>query len=294
MWGKNRAQNRPDHHIHASYADPRASLLLRCVEQSPWTETVRIAATAEKTLQWLAHRSDIKLEGASPYTADWRAGTAHFRLQVLEVPPLKNAGPWNLSRRWRKQPHRLVIVCLLSVDSDRRQGWLQVSQYVRDLAATLDGENRTIDGVSSDAWKPALKSELKVAHAVPLVGVDAAHPVEPPKSAEDAALEAELTSVPMSSAEKPDINGWREEQRVRLVNAFDDGETTQYGIGREGTVLVPDTSPAHIRMCRDGDLHTVLMDNGGSIMTAGTNLERIPGRAEVVYSMDGERVRIER
>lgn len=284
-------QGRPGENVHASYADPRASLLVGCLEQTWWTETVRLAATADKIRSWLAQQPEVSLTGTSDYTADWRSGTAHYRFQLLEVPPLdrKNAAPWNVSRRWRKQPHRFFIACLLSPKPGDIEGMRTLSRAVERMAAELDGELQIVAGY--DAGTQALKREVKSARAVPLASIGPSGPVPTTRSAEQDAIEAELTSVPMTSAEKPDINGYREGERVRLVNAFA-GESSRYEVGHEGTVLVTNTSPADVSLCRDGDLHEILMDGGGIIMTRGRNLEKIPGHAEVIYSADGERVHV--
>ena len=284
-------QGQPGENVHASYADPRASLLVGCLEQSPWTETVRLAATADKICSWLAQQPEVSLTGTFDYTADWRSGTAHYRFQLLEVPPLdrKNAAPWNVSRRWRKQPHRFFIACLLSPKPGDIDGMRTLSRAVERMAAELDGELQIVAGY--DAGTQALKREVKSARAVPLASIGPSGPVPTTRSAEQDAIEAELTSVPMTSAEKPDINGYREGERVRLVNAFA-GESSRYEAGHEGTVLVTNTSPADVSLCRDGDLHEILMDGGGIIMTRGRNLEKIPGHAEVIYSADGERVHV--
>jgi hypothetical protein len=157
------------------------------------------------------------------------------------------------------------------------------------MPAELDGELKIIS--NHDAWKQALKREVKTARAIPLAGIGPATRVPATRSAEWDATEAELTSVPMTSAEKPDINGYREGERVRLVNAFV-GESRRYEVGHKGTVLVTNTSPADVRLCGDGDLHEILMDGGIIIMTAVRDLEKIPGHAEVIYSADGERVHV--
>jgi hypothetical protein len=262
-----------------------------CLEQSTWIETVRLAATADKICSWLARQPNVSPNSSSDYTADWRSGTAHFRLQLLEVPPLdrKNAATWNVSRRWRKQSHRFFVACLLAVEPGETAGMLAVNRAIRLMTAELDGELRTISNY--DAGKQALKREVKTARAIPLADVGPAARVTATRSAELDAIEAELTSVPMTSAEKPDINGYREGERVRLVNAFV-SESCRYEVGHKGTALVTNTSPADVRLCRDGDLHEILMDGGIIIMTTGTNLEKIPGHAEVIYSADGERVHV--
>lgn len=288
MWGS-KEQGRPGENVHASYADPHASLLVGCLEQTTWTETVRLAATADKVCSWLARQPNVSVDGTPAYTADWRSGTAHYRVQLLEVPSLdrKNAAAWNVSRRWRKQPHRFFIACLLSVERGETEGMLSVNRAVRRMVAELDGELQTVSNY--DAGTQALKREVTSARAVPLAGIGLTGSVPSTRSPDP--IEAELTSVPMTSAEKPDINGYREGERVRLVNAFA-GERCRYEVGHEGTILVTKTSPADIRLCRDGDLHEILMDGGIPIMTAGRDLEKIPGHAEVIYSADGKRVHV--
>ena len=104
-------------------------------------------------------------------------------------------------------------------------------------------------------------------------------------------LEADLRNVPMPSAKKPDINGFREGQRVRLRMAFEGGGA-RYGVGEEGTVLITDTSPAHVRLCRESDQHEVLMDDGRLIVVGGGLLEKLKGRARVVYSGYGGQVQV--
>ena len=112
-----------------------------------------------------------------------------------------------------------------------------------------------------------------------------------PRPAEWDKLEADLRNVPMPSARKPDINGFREGQRVRLRTEYH-GSEVRYQAGHEGTVLITDTSPAHIRLVRESDLHEVLMDEGKIIVIEGALLEKIKGRAQVVYSGGGAQVRV--
>ncbi len=104
-------------------------------------------------------------------------------------------------------------------------------------------------------------------------------------------LEADLRNVPMPSAKKPDINGFREGQRVRLRTDYL-GTSATYHRGHEGTVLITDTSPAQIRLGREADMHEILMDDGRIIVVGGAILEKIRGRAQVVYSEDGDQVRV--
>ena len=106
-------------------------------------------------------------------------------------------------------------------------------------------------------------------------------------------LDAELTHIPMPSAQKPDINGLREGDRVRLIEAFDaPDDGVHYEAGSEGTILVTNTSPADVGILRDTDLHEVYVDNGGLILVSGRNIKRIDGRATVVYSSDGQHVQV--
>jgi hypothetical protein len=104
-------------------------------------------------------------------------------------------------------------------------------------------------------------------------------------------LEADLRNVPMPSAKKPDVNGFREGQRVRLRTDFHGG-VAAYPAGQEGTVLITDTSPAHIRLVRESDLHEVLMDDGRIIVIGGALLEKMKGRTQVVYSANGGQVQV--
>jgi hypothetical protein len=292
MWGS-RAQDQGDETGHAAYVDPRASLLVRCLDESTWIETVRLAVTAEEVCSWLGRQPGIEPESVSDhYTANWCAETARFRCQLLEVPRLerRNAAPWNLSKTWRKKAHRLFIAALLSVGSGETGGIRAVNRAVRRMATDLGGEIQIVSNY--ELGRQALKREVKLAHAVSLIGLDPQRPAQPPKPAEWDAIERELTSVPMASAEKPDINGFREGERVRLINAFS-GDHSRYEIGHTGTVLVTNTSPADVDLLREGDLHEVLMDGGGIIMTTSGKLEKIPGMANVIYSLSGERVHVE-
>jgi hypothetical protein len=104
-------------------------------------------------------------------------------------------------------------------------------------------------------------------------------------------LRAQLTHIPMASADKPDINGFHEGDRVQLVKPFV-GENRQYAAGETGTIIIPDTSPAQIEVGRSMNLLEVSLDAGGLIMTSGDTLGRIPGRFDVVYSDDGKSVRV--
>jgi hypothetical protein len=104
-------------------------------------------------------------------------------------------------------------------------------------------------------------------------------------------LRVRLTHTPMASADKPDINGFCEGDRVQLVKPFV-SESHQYAVGEKGTILITDTSPAQIEVGRSMNLLEVSLDVGGLIMTSGDTLERIPGRFDVVYSDDGKSVHV--
>ncbi len=96
-------------------------------------------------------------------------------------------------------------------------------------------------------------------------------------------LDVQLKHVPMPSEQKPDINGFREGDRVGLVRPFA-GEECSFDVGRTGTLLVTDTSPAQIRLARDG-FYEVLVDgaDGRLIGVPEGSIEKISGRARVVY-----------
>ena len=96
----------------------------------------------------------------------------------------------------------------------------------------------------------------------------------------------------MPSEQKPDINGFREGDRIRLVRPFN-GETVSYEPGRTGTFLNTDTATAQIRLAREG-FYEILMDypEGRLIMVRNGLIERIPGHANVLYSDNGESIQI--
>jgi hypothetical protein len=96
-------------------------------------------------------------------------------------------------------------------------------------------------------------------------------------------LSVQLKHVPMPSEQKPDINGFREGDRVRLVRPFE-GEQCTFDVGRTGTLLVTDTSPAQIRLARDG-FYEVFVDgaDGRLIGVTEGSIEKTAGRARVVY-----------
>ena len=106
-------------------------------------------------------------------------------------------------------------------------------------------------------------------------------------------INKQLRNVPMASVEKPDINGFREGDRVILTKAFQ-GDTLQYEMFSTGTILITNTGSAHIKVGREADLHEVLMDDRRIIMIAGSSLRIIPGvRMEVTYSEDGKSVSVQ-
>src|SRR5215203_5389074 len=104
--------------VRGGYADPHASLFVGCLDESVWVETARLGAAAREVVAWLARYPDIHLDAASEQIGEWCHGTARFRFQLLEVPPLdrKGADAWSASRRWKKQPHRLFVAALVSVE----------------------------------------------------------------------------------------------------------------------------------------------------------------------------------
>lgn len=99
-------------------------------------------------------------------------------------------------------------------------------------------------------------------------------------------LAAQCEPITMASWQKPDINGYREGDRVKLLEAFQ-GDSSAYEQGSTGTIVITNTSPSTIRMMRDGSLQEVLM-SGGLIMLPGSDLERIAGQATVSYFGNGD------
>jgi hypothetical protein len=102
-------------------------------------------------------------------------------------------------------------------------------------------------------------------------------------AAYEAWLNVQLKHVPMPSEQKPDINGFREGDRVRLVRPFA-GEECSFDVGRTGTLLITDTSPAQIRLARDG-FYEVFVDgaDGRLIGVTEGSIEKISGHARVAY-----------
>src|SRR5829696_35675 len=146
MFGS-KAKERSGENDHASYADPLASLLVGYLDESWWTFVVRSTTSADEICSWLARYSDLRLNGDSDYTAEWRTGTASYRFQLLEVPPLsgKDAANWNLSsRRWRKQGHRCLVGCIVEWDGDSTAGIMALDRLFGAMGATLERETRTI------------------------------------------------------------------------------------------------------------------------------------------------------
>jgi len=109
-----------------------------------------------------------------------------------------------------------------------------------------------------------------------------------------ASLQTQLRHVPMPSEQKPDINGFREGDGIRLVQPFK-GETISYEPGRTGTFLITNTAPAQIRLAREG-FYEIFIDgpDGRLIMVRNGDVERIPGHANVLYSDDDESFQIVR
>lgn len=109
-----------------------------------------------------------------------------------------------------------------------------------------------------------------------------------PQDELDAYLASQGRRVPMASWQKPDINGYREGDRVRLTKVFY-GETGTYDQGSTGTILVTNTSPSGIRAARESNLVEILMDaNGMIILTLGSDCIRIAGQAQVLYYDNGD------
>ena len=104
-------------------------------------------------------------------------------------------------------------------------------------------------------------------------------------------LGLQLRNVPIPSEAKPDINGFREGDRVCLTRPFS-GDGQHYAVGVTGTIFLPDTSPAHIRVGRMANLLYVLLDSGNPVQMSGDALQKIPGRFEVIYSDDRESVSV--
>jgi hypothetical protein len=108
-----------------------------------------------------------------------------------------------------------------------------------------------------------------------------------PQGELEAYLVIQARQVRMATWQKPDINGYREGDRVRLTKAFY-GRTGTYGEGSTATVLVTDTAPSSIRTARESNLVGILMDvSGATILTSGSDLLRIEGHAQVFYHDDG-------
>jgi hypothetical protein len=116
-------------------------------------------------------------------------------------------------------------------------------------------------------------------------------------------LDAELQHVPMPSHQKPDINGFREGDRVCLTEPFK-GETVSYEAGHKGVFLITNTAPAQVRLARELPLYELFMDGPESrLIGVSDPIERIHGHFQVSYSngnvnvapaalADGERVQL--
>jgi hypothetical protein len=96
-----------------------------------------------------------------------------------------------------------------------------------------------------------------------------------------------LGKVPMPSEQKPDIDGFHEGDRVRLIKPFK-GETVRYEPGRTGTFVITDTAPAQISLGRQEGLYTVLIDGPDwrLIGVSRGDIKKIPGRMRVSYYDD--------
>ncbi|WP_328322679.1 hypothetical protein OHA70_28185 [Kribbella sp. NBC_00382] len=98
---------------------------------------------------------------------------------------------------------------------------------------------------------------------------------------------AQGSHVLMASWQKPDINGYREGDRVKLTEEYR-GETGVYTEGSIGTVVITNTAPSSIRVARESHLLEVLMDtNGMIILDIDSNFTRIEGQVRVSYYDDG-------
>jgi hypothetical protein len=106
----------------------------------------------------------------------------------------------------------------------------------------------------------------------------------------EAYLHVQCRNVPMASWQKPDINGLREGDRVRLVEDFN-GEETSFKAGATGTIIIVSTAPEEIRLNREIGLHYVGMDKAepghGIIMIMRDQIEKIPGHADVTITDEG-------
>lgn len=98
-------------------------------------------------------------------------------------------------------------------------------------------------------------------------------------------LKTQLKHVPMPSEQKPDINGFREGDRVRLLVPFE-GDDVSYDAGRTGTFLITNTAPANIRMAREVGLYEILIDGAGGLIGMIGGIEKIPGHIRVIYRGD--------
>jgi hypothetical protein len=103
-------------------------------------------------------------------------------------------------------------------------------------------------------------------------------------------LDVQLHDVAMPSWQKPDINGLHEGDRVRLVEDFN-AEGVSYRAGSTGTIIIPGTAPAQVRLFRKIGLLYVALDEAGSgpglIRTKYDKVEKISGHADVIISGDG-------
>ncbi len=151
------------------------------------------------------------------------------------------------------------------------------------------------DTTDSSYLSPAEMAEYQAALADNSTGAEQQAMRERDPQGYRTRLQTQLRHVPMPSAQKPDINGFREGDRIRLVRPFK-GETISYEPGRTGTFLITDTAPAQIRLAREG-FYEIFMDGPDGRLIMGLrngDVERIPGHANVLYSADGEGFQIVR
>ncbi len=143
---------------------------------------------------------------------------------------------------------------------------------------------------------PAETAEYQRVLADNLTGEEQAAVRERDPQAHKAWLQTQLRHVPMPSEQKPDINGFREGDRFRLVQPFN-GDTVSYEPGRTGTFLITNTAPAQIRLAREEGFYEIFIDGPDGRLILGVrngDVERIPGHANVLYSDDGESFQIVR
>ncbi|HEU5157679.1 MAG TPA: hypothetical protein VFU43_11850 [Streptosporangiaceae bacterium] len=124
-----------------------------------------------------------------------------------------------------------------------------------------------------------------------LTGAEQAAMRERDPEAYEAWSDAQMKHVPMPFWQKPDINGLREGDCVRLTRSFR-GERLSFDAGRTGVVLISDTSPGQIRVARETGLCEVVIEgpDGGLIGVLRDDIEKITGRRRVSYNGDYFRI----